>query len=120
MTAVPDADTAHEAIECQFFDIVFLDVMLPGGLEVLRRLREEDPEVKVVITIDNNYHHQLVDEAFKLGPVVALSKPLWPRDISGAIRLLQAPWLCWSGSSVQQGKRWASAQHGLLHREAVG
>lgn len=46
-----DGETALACLEMEAFDLVLLDVMLPGmhGLDVLRRIRELRPETPVIL-----------------------------------------------------------------------
>lgn len=46
-----DGETALARLEAESFDMVLLDVMLPGmhGLDVLRRIREMYPETPVIL-----------------------------------------------------------------------
>lgn len=70
------------------WDLVLLDQRMPGmeGLEVLRRLRERDPAVRVIMvtaygTID------LAVEAMKSGAVDFLRKPFTPDVLRGAVKV---------------------------------
>jgi DNA-binding response OmpR family regulator len=58
-------------------DAVLLDYNLPGmnGLEVLRRIRERDPQVKVIM-ITGHGNVQVAVDAMKAGASDYLSKPL--------------------------------------------
>jgi two-component system, OmpR family, alkaline phosphatase synthesis response regulator PhoP len=51
VVAAKDGETGLQCFEHKHPDIVLLDIMLPGvnGLEVLRRLRQKDPEIPVLI-----------------------------------------------------------------------
>jgi DNA-binding response OmpR family regulator len=80
-TAV-NGEEALRMMRGEFFGLVFLDLKLPGmdGLEVLNRIREHWPQVRVVIitahgTIDNAV------EAMKLGAVDFIQKPFSPSEI---------------------------------------
>jgi two-component system response regulator AtoC len=63
-------------------DLILLDIRLPGmdGLEALRRLRESDPDVRVVMVTAHGNVQNAVD-ALKAGAYDYLTKPLILRDL---------------------------------------
>lgn len=70
-------------------DIVFLDIRLPklDGLEVLQRLRDQEPTSTVPVVILSNYGEQeLIDRGLKLGALEFLVKAhTSPVELSGGI-----------------------------------
>lgn len=64
------------------FGMVFLDLKLPGmdGLEVLRRIKEMWPQIRVVIITAHGTIQSAVD-AMKLGAVDFIQKPFSPGEI---------------------------------------
>jgi len=77
-----DGASALDCFRQGDYDLVFLDLKMPGldGMEVLARMRELDPEVIVVIitgypSIDN------VLKAFRLGAYDYLPKPFSPQEV---------------------------------------
>jgi two-component system, NtrC family, response regulator AtoC len=72
-----DAEQAVELLETLRPDVVFSDVRLPGmdGIELLRRIREFDPSVPVVIMTAYGTIEGAV-EAVKLGAFDYLKKPV--------------------------------------------
>ncbi|GAB4256343.1 MULTISPECIES: sigma-54-dependent transcriptional regulator [Deferrisoma] len=77
-----DGASALDCFRQGDFDLVFLDLKMPGldGMEVLARMRDLDPEVIVVIitgypSIDN------VLKAFRLGAYDYLPKPFSPQEV---------------------------------------
>jgi DNA-binding NtrC family response regulator len=64
------------------YDVVFLDLKMPGmdGMEVLVRLRDVDPEVIVVI-ITGYPSIETVLKAFRLGAYDYLPKPFSPQEV---------------------------------------
>jgi DNA-binding response OmpR family regulator len=70
-------------------DIIFLDIRLPklDGLEVLRRLREQESTAAVPVVILSNYgERDLIDRGLKLGALEFLVKAhTSPVELSGGI-----------------------------------
>jgi two-component system, NtrC family, response regulator AtoC len=73
----PDAEQALSLLETLRPDVVFSDVRLPGmdGIELLRRVREFDPSISVVIMTAYGTIEGAV-EAVKLGAFDYLKKPV--------------------------------------------
>ena len=74
-----DGEVALERLEGSPFDLVLLDLKMPGldGMETLRRLRDIGDDTPVVIvTAHGDVPHAV--EAMKLGAIDFLSKPLSP------------------------------------------
>jgi len=80
-------EEALELVEKQDFDILVIDVRLPGktGLQVLREVRESKPYIKSIIITAYPSAESAV-EAMKLGAVDYLVKPVVPDDLEGLIR----------------------------------
>jgi DNA-binding response OmpR family regulator len=77
-----NGEEALEKLARKDFALVLLDIHMPGmdGMEVLRRLRETRPGIRVIMITA----HGTVDtavEAMKLGAVDFLQKPFTPADI---------------------------------------
>jgi DNA-binding NtrC family response regulator len=72
-----DAEQALRLLETMRPDVVFTDVRLPGmdGIELLRRIREFDPSIPVVIMTAHGTIEGAV-EAVKLGAFDYLKKPV--------------------------------------------
>lgn len=75
-------EEAHAKIGEEPFDLVLLDIRMPGmdGIEVLRRLVAEQPDVAVVMVTAHGTVENAV-EALKLGAVDFLQKPFTPVEI---------------------------------------
>jgi len=73
----PDAETALELLPSLRPDVVFADVRLPGmsGIELLRRIREFDPSIPVIVMTAYGTIEGAV-EAVKLGAFNYLKKPV--------------------------------------------
>jgi two-component system response regulator AtoC len=77
VTTAPDAERALQLLDRRGFDLVITDLRMPGlgGLELLRRVRAEQPEVEVVVLTAHGTVDSAV-EAMKLGAIDYLQKPL--------------------------------------------
>jgi DNA-binding response OmpR family regulator len=88
--ACATAATGAEALERASdpgIGVVVLDIVLPGldGLEVLRRLRERQPELRVLI-LSAYTDQERVLEALRLGAFDYLAKPLHDEELVLAVR----------------------------------
>ncbi len=89
-----NGDVGIQMIEKEHFDIILLDLMMPGlsGMETLARVRDMHPDtVVIVITGYATVEHSI--EAMKRGAFDFLSKPFAPQDlrlvITKAIRFIE-------------------------------
>jgi len=81
-TGAEDAEAGMRMIEEKHFDIILLDLMMPGipGLEALSRIRALHPDtVVIVITGYATLEHSI--EAMKKGAFDFIPKPLSPGDL---------------------------------------
>jgi len=80
-TAV-NGEEALAKLEGEDFDLMLLDLKMPGmdGMEVLRRVAEDRPDVRVIIITAYGTIESAV-EAVKLGAVDYLQKPFAPKQI---------------------------------------
>jgi DNA-binding NtrC family response regulator len=69
-------------LESGKFDIIFLDLKMPGmgGIETLKRIKEMDPQVPVVIITAHGTVDVAVD-AMKMGAADFMQKPFTPQEI---------------------------------------
>jgi DNA-binding NtrC family response regulator len=87
---VATAETGEEALELiekQDYDVLIVDVKLPGksGIQVLREVKKVKPYIEsIVITAYPSV--ELAVEAMKLGAVDYLIKPVAPDDLERLIR----------------------------------
>jgi DNA-binding response OmpR family regulator len=82
VTTAEDGEKALTWLEDAPFDLVLLDLLMPGvgGMEALERLREAGHEVPVVIvTAHGDVPHAV--QAMKLGAIDFLAKPLSPETL---------------------------------------
>jgi DNA-binding NtrC family response regulator len=100
--AVPDGNEALRAMERNAFDLVMLDLRLPGtdGMTVLRTIKERWPESEVVV-ITGYPSIESAKEAILLGASDYLEKPIGPDEIIKA------------ASSAMLHKEWALRGGGL-------
>jgi len=75
--AVPSGEACLERVVEQTFDVVLLDVWMPGidGLETLQRLRERKVDAQVVV-ISGHGNVESAVRAIKLGAYDFVEKPL--------------------------------------------
>ncbi len=80
-------EEALELIEKQDFDILVIDMRLPGktGLQVLREMKESKPYVKSIVITAYPSAESAV-EAMKLGATDYLIKPVAPDNLERLIR----------------------------------
>ena len=77
-----DGTEALRAMEQQPFDVILLDLRMPGmdGMSVLKAIKERWPESEVVI-ITGYPSLETVKEAVQLGACDYLSKPVGPHEV---------------------------------------
>jgi len=83
------AQSGEEALEIfqkECVDLILLDVHMPemDGLEVLRRIKEQDEEIDVIMVSALNLARKAVD-AIKLGAYDYITKPYEPEDILSTV-----------------------------------
>jgi CheY-like chemotaxis protein len=80
-TAVNGEEALQKLKECAF-GMVFLDLKMPGmdGMQVLRRIRDQWPKIRVIIITAHGTIASAV-EAMRLGAVDFIQKPFSPLEI---------------------------------------
>ena len=85
--SVQDGVGALRMIEENPYDVVILDIMMPkmDGLEVLRRVKEQHPDVDVIMVTGLSQIDTAV-QAMKLGAFDYLSKPFDPDELKLVVK----------------------------------
>jgi DNA-binding NtrC family response regulator len=83
------AESGQEALEItqkEPIDLILLDIHMPemDGLEVLRKIKERDEEIDIIIVSALNLARKAVD-AIKLGAYDYITKPYEPEDILSTV-----------------------------------
>lgn len=83
--------TGKEAIDLvkrQYFDFVFLDIVMPGvsAIEVLRRIRAVSPRTRVVVMTGRLADSRFIDEMKERGAADFLQKPFEFEEIIGILK----------------------------------
>jgi len=86
VTAAETSPEGLELVKKQDFDLVFLDLKMPGtdGVEVFRQIRTIKPELQVII-ITGYPHSQLMARALAQGPFGVMNKPFDESEIVSAV-----------------------------------
>ncbi len=82
-----DGEQALNVIQEDRPDVMVLDLKMPGlyGVEVLRRAKELDPEVEVIILTGHGSNQDMID-CMKLGAFAYLNKPVDIEELSATIK----------------------------------
>ncbi len=89
VTTAETGESALEKVSRKHFDLIFLDLMLPGinGLEVLKAIKEKDKGAVVVI-ITGFADDEIALQAVNYGPLTLLRKPFKESDILEVLDLV--------------------------------
>ena len=89
VTVAEDGDTAHEVLFTRHFDVVVLDLMLPGrsGLTLLRELREQKMTTPVLLLTARGQESDKV-LGLELGADDYVTKPFGIRELVARVRAL--------------------------------
>ncbi|MBI4413564.1 MAG: sigma-54-dependent Fis family transcriptional regulator [candidate division NC10 bacterium] len=87
ITSVESGEGALEQLRARDFDVVLLDLKMPGigGMEALRRIRESGASAEVVILTGHPDVHSAI-EAMKLGAYDYLTKPFKLAEVEVVLR----------------------------------
>ncbi len=89
VVAVGTGEEAVEEVRKRHFDLIFLDLVLPGisGVEALSGIKAKDK--KAVVTIITGYGDDPIAlEAMSLGPLFLIRKPFRIEDIAEVLSIL--------------------------------
>ncbi len=89
VTAIADGQEALKKIGTTSFDLVYLDIHLPGvnGLQVLREIRKQTPHLPVIL-LTGHATLQSALEAIRLGATDYLLKPIDPEVLVARTRVI--------------------------------
>ncbi len=89
VTVAEDGDSAHEILFTRHFDLVLLDLMLPGrgGLELLREMRERGMTTPVLLLTARGQESDKV-LGLELGADDYVTKPFGIRELVARVRAL--------------------------------
>ncbi|OLN29767.1 response regulator receiver protein [Desulfovibrio sp. DV] len=84
---VYSGEEALEAVQSDAPDVVVLDLRMPGidGMEVLRKVRKSNPEVRVVI-LTGHGNEAIEEEVKKLGAFHYHKKPVEIDELLGTVK----------------------------------
>lgn len=84
-----DGDTAYELATTQSYDVLVLDIMLPGrdGLSILRHLREKHNTVPVIVLTARSALEERL-EGLNLGADDYLTKPFFTEELVARVQAL--------------------------------
>ena len=84
---VPDAEIGLQTLEKEVFDLVVLDLMLPGmgGLETLKEIKQRDPD-QLVVMITAYGSVETAVQAMRMGAHDYLTKPFKNEDVLRTVR----------------------------------
>ena len=91
--SVNSGEGALQQLEGQHFDLILLDLVMPGisGAETFREIRKADPNVPVVI-VTAYPDSDLMAQALQVGPFAVIKKPFTLSELSEVLRgLPRAP-----------------------------
>lgn len=121
VTAAPDASAARQALSSMTYDLLVLDVMMPGesGLALTESLRTEGNEVPIVMLTARGAPEDRIS-GFEHGVDDYLAKPFDPRELALRIRTIlrrAAPAAApqpLAAAPVQLGARWFDIERAEL------
>ena len=124
--AVVNGEEALRKLQEKTFSLVFLDLKMPGmdGMEVLRRIKDDWPQIRVIIITAHGTIDSAV-EAMKLGAADFIQKPFTPVEIRELATLVLEREVLDGVSAVEYGtlielsKRYISDRDFATARETI-
>jgi excisionase family DNA binding protein len=89
VTAVENGQRALEEVAIKHFDLIFLDLKMPGmdGVQVMKEIKERDRQA-VVVVVTGFAEEDIARDAIKYGPLTILRKPFRDEDIEETLNLV--------------------------------
>jgi excisionase family DNA binding protein len=89
VSGVESGEAALEEIKIQHFDLIFLDLKLPGmnGVEILETIKERDKDA-VVVLVTGFADEPMALKAMALGPLLLIRKPFREKDIIEVLNIV--------------------------------
>lgn len=112
--SVGDASQALALLAQERFDLVYLDIRLPGidGLQLLRELRQQYPKLPVILLTGHGSVHSAV-EALRLGALDYLLKPVDPALLAARTRAILRE------QAIERRRREIQEQIAVLQEELI-
>ena len=93
VTVAGDGQKGLSAFESEDFDLLFLDIFMPGmdGIETMRHIHRQRPGVPIIVISgrplepDGTREPDFLAMAIKLGAISSLPKPFRPVDLLAAV-----------------------------------
>lgn len=103
--SVSDGYEAIDILQSLAFDLILLDINMPGmdGLEFMRRAREILNKNIPILMLSGNVAESVIAEAFQLGAVDYMKKPLSLAELGARVARIAGPPKQYGGSLSQNG-----------------
>src|SRR5215469_11758787 len=87
ITVAADGSEGVQAYRVNKADLVIMDLYMPGqeGLETIKQLRMEFPEVRIIAMSGKPTGGTMLSVAQRLGAVAVLNKPFLPAELLSAV-----------------------------------
>jgi DNA-binding NtrC family response regulator len=87
VSTVPGADKALEALKNSDFDILLIDVKMPGrdGMYLMREIKKNWPEIPTVV-MSGYPTPETITEVLQLGATLFIPKPFKPDELVKSVR----------------------------------
>jgi excisionase family DNA binding protein len=89
VVSLESGELALNEIEKEHFDLIFLDLVLPGlsGVELLKAMKEKGKD-SVIVIVTGHADETIALEAMSLGPLLLIRKPFREQDIIEALSMV--------------------------------